>query len=105
HDAGVVDEDVEGGEVGGDFGGEGFNRGRIFDIEREGSHAGVGGDGLIEHGLTAAGNDDLVALLVEGLGEAAADAGSAAGDEDGVARSVHAIAPVWNLVVRWTEVG
>ena len=39
---------------------------------------------FVEHGLTAAGDDDLVALLVECLCEAAADAGSAAGDEDGV---------------------
>ena len=35
--------------------------------------------------LAAAGDDDLVAERVEGFGEAAADAGAAAGDEDGVA--------------------
>ena len=54
-------------------------------------------------GLAAAGDDDLVALLVEGFGEAAADAGTAAGDEDGVSCGVHASAPV--CLGDWTEVG
>ena len=40
--------DVEGGEVGGDLGGEGTNGGWVFDVEREGLHAGVGGGGFVE---------------------------------------------------------
>ncbi len=64
-------------------------------------HAGVGSDGLVDRGLAAASDDDLVALLVEGFGEAAADAGSAASDENGVAGRVHAIAPVCKLTDVW----
>ena len=101
HDAGVVDDDVERGEVGGNFCGEGFDRGRIFDVEREGLHAGIGGDRLVEHGLTAACDNDLVALLVEGFSEAAADAGSAAGDEDGVSAGIHGVL----LIGGSTEIG
>ena len=42
----------------------------------------------------AAGDDHLIAAVVEGFGQAAADAGSAAGDEDRVAREFHVIAPL-----------
>jgi hypothetical protein len=39
--------------------------------------------------VAAAGDDDLVAALVESLGETMADAGSTAGDEDGVVCELH----------------
>jgi hypothetical protein len=39
--------------------------------------------------LPAASDDDFVAEGVEGLCEAAADSGAAAGDENGVSRGVH----------------
>jgi hypothetical protein len=89
HDAGVVDDDVERGEVCYEFLGEGADAGGVFDVEDRGGHAGVGGDGFVENLFAAACDDDFVAELVEGLREAAADAGTAAGDEDGVAGGFH----------------
>jgi hypothetical protein len=41
--------------------------------------------------LPATGDDDFVAELVEGLCEAAADAGAAAGDEDRVSGGFHGV--------------
>jgi len=79
-----MNDDVECGEVGGEFLGEGADAGGVFDIEDGGGHARVGGDGVVEYVLAAAGYDDFVAERVEGLCEAATDTGAAAGDEDGV---------------------
>src|SRR4051794_9320786 len=59
-------------------------------FELDCDHARVGGDNLIEFGAPAAGNDHLVAALVERLGEPSSDSRSAAGDEDGVACEFHA---------------
>jgi len=39
HDAGVVDDGVEGGEVGDEFGGEGADAGCVLDVEDGGGHA------------------------------------------------------------------
>ena len=66
-----------------------LNAGEVGDIEFNRFHAWIGSDNFIEQRLAAAGDDDLVAALVERLGEAAADAGGAAGDEDGVVREFH----------------
>jgi hypothetical protein len=38
---------------------------------------------------TAEGDDDLIALCVEGFGKRAADAGAAAGNQNGVAGNIH----------------
>ncbi len=93
HDAGVVDDDVEGGVVGGELRGDAADVGGVFDVEdrwrtcrgwRRWSRRGL---------LAAAGDDDFVAELVEGLCEAAADTGAAAGDEDGVAGDFHRGSP------------
>ena len=65
--------------------------GGVFDVEGDGGHAGIGGGGLVEDLLAAAGDDDFVAELVEGFCEAAADAGAAAGDEDGVSGGFHLV--------------
>jgi hypothetical protein len=89
HDAGVMDDDVERREVGGELLGEGADAGGVFDVQGGGGHAWVGGYGLVEDLLAATGDDDFVAELVEGLGEAAADAGAAAGDKDGVSGGFH----------------
>jgi DNA-binding HxlR family transcriptional regulator len=89
HDAGVVDDDVKRGVVGGELLGEGADAGGVFDVEDGGGHAGVGCDGLVEDLLAAAGDDDLVAEFMEGLCDAAADARAAAGDEDGVSGGFH----------------
>ena len=91
HDSGVVDEDVEGGELGSCVGGEGADGGGVFDVEGEGLHAGVCGNGSVEDMLASAGDDDLVAEGEEGFCESAADSGAAAGDEDGVAGKVHGV--------------
>ena len=61
HDACVVNDDVEGGEVGGEFLGEGTDADRVFDVEDCGGHGGVGGDGIVEDLFAAAGDDDFVA--------------------------------------------
>jgi len=61
HDAGVVDDGVEGGEVGDELGGEGADACGVFDVEYGRGHAGVGGDGLVEDLLAAAGDDDVIA--------------------------------------------
>jgi len=89
HDAGIVDEDVERRELGGGLGSEVANGSGVFDVEGEGLHAGIGGGGFVEGMLAAAGDDDLVAEGVESFGKSAANAGAAAGDEDGVAGEVH----------------
>jgi hypothetical protein len=93
HDAGVVDDDVERREVGGEFLSECLDGGGIFDVESGRGDAGVGLGGLVEDLLTTAGDDDFIAELVECLCEAAADAGAAAGDEDGVATGFHESSP------------
>lgn len=80
HDAGVVDDDVEGGELGGELGRERADSGGILDVEDESGYAGIGADDFLKHGRTAARNDDAVAAGVEGLGEGAADTGAASGD-------------------------
>lgn len=89
HDAGVVDDNVEAGEVGDQLCGEGANAVGVFDVEDRGGHAWVGGGGFVKELLTAAGDDDFISQLVEGLREAAADARAAAGDENTVAGDFH----------------
>ena len=60
HDAGVVDHDVEGGEVGDELCGKGANAGGVFDVEDCGGHAWIGGGGFVQDLLTAAGDDDFI---------------------------------------------
>jgi hypothetical protein len=73
HDAGIVDEHIERGKLGGDLSGKGFYGFRPLDIEREGPHSRVSGGGFIERGLAAAGDDYVVSKRVKGLSKAAAD--------------------------------
>lgn len=91
HDAGIVDDSIEGGVGCDEFGGGALDVGGIFDVELDGGHAGIGGGGFVERLLAAASDDDFVAEGVEGFGEGAADAGASSGDEDGVAGRVHAV--------------
>jgi hypothetical protein len=91
HDAGVVDEHVEGGEIGCCLGGKGADGGGVFDVEVERLHAGVGGSGRVERLPAASGDDDLVAEGVKRFSQSAANAGAAAGDEDGVAGGIHGV--------------
>jgi hypothetical protein len=44
---------------------------------------------LIEQGLTATGDDDLISTLMKCLGKSAADAASAAGYQDGITCEIH----------------
>lgn len=62
---------------------------RVRRIHHHRGHAGIGGRHLVEHGLAPAGNDDPVAGLVKGLRQSTTDAGTAAGDENGIARDFH----------------
>lgn len=89
HDACVEDDNIYGGKVGGELPGEGRDRCRIFNVESYRRNTGIGFGGLVEELLPAAGDDDFVAEFVEGLGEPAADARTAAGDEDRVASRFH----------------
>jgi hypothetical protein len=91
HHPGVVDHHVEGGVLGDQRLRHLLDLRRVGDVEFDGVHAGVGADDLVQQGLASAGDDDLVAQAVEGLGQAAADAGSAAGDEQGVASQLHGV--------------
>jgi hypothetical protein len=91
HDAGIVDQDVETGMLGDQLRRHGIDARRIGDVEFDRLHAGIGGDHFVQIGATASGDDHLVAELVEGLGEPASNARTAAGDEDGVACEFHGL--------------
>jgi hypothetical protein len=95
HDAGVVNDDVEGGEVRGEFLREGADACGVLDVEDCGGNAWVGGGGFVEDLFAASGDDNFVAEFVEGFREPAADAGAAAGDEDGVAGGFHGRSFSW----------
>src|SRR5713226_4422006 len=95
HDAGVVDQHVELRVLRDEPAGDGGNAGRVFDVQLDPSHAWVCLGDLGEVPLSPAGYDYLIAALVEGLGQAAADARSAAGDEDRVAREFHVFGPLF----------
>ena len=89
HDAGVVEQHIERGESGGQLVDHAGDAGGIFDVEDDGLDAGIGGGDGVERALPAAGDDDLVAQLVQRLGQRLADAGTAAGKEDSVAGELH----------------
>ena len=68
---------------------EGWEAVEVLHVEDGRLHAGIGGGDFVEQRFAAAGDDDVIALFVESFGESAADAGAAAGDEDGVPFDVH----------------
>jgi hypothetical protein len=76
HDACVIDKDIQTGECGNHAGCETENNRLFFNIELESIHAGVAGDGLIEHGLAPPGDNHLIAKGMEGLCQSAADTGT-----------------------------
>ena len=88
-DAGVIDHDVQGGMADCYFRDESADGGGVSDIERDGCHPRIGGRHFLQGLLTPAGDDDLVAERMKGLRQAAADAGAAAGDENGVVGEFH----------------
>ncbi|MNT91729.1 hypothetical protein D3C72_2328780 [compost metagenome] len=67
----------------------GLDAGRVVDVELDGGHAGVGVERLLQSFLAPSRDDHLIAQLVEGFGQAPADAGAAASDEDRVASHAH----------------
>ena len=93
HDAGIVEEDVEARIVPGKLGRRAIDAGRIGDVEFDRRHARIGGEDFVEMATPTARDDHLIVLLVERLGQSAADPGTAAGDEDGVAGEFHDMAP------------
>ena len=85
HDAGIVDEHVHIGVLGDQLVGGAVDAGRIADVQFDRRQTWIGLDHGIEMAAATARDDQLVAALVQCLGERAADAGASASDEDGVA--------------------
>ena len=77
----------------GSTGGEFANERQRLDVEGYGLNAGLRRC-CIERLLAPAGNDYLVAQLVQFLSESPANATSPAGDEDGVASKLHVVSPI-----------
>ena len=71
-DSGIIDKNVEFRELFPDASREGIDGARIFNVELHAAHTGVGGGDLVEENLTATGDDDLIAALMENLGKGAA---------------------------------
>ncbi len=84
HDAGVVDQYVQLRVFGDEPGCDGLNALWISDVELDRFDPRVGGNDCIEMSFTPPRNNDFVSALMERFGEGAADAGAAAGDEDGI---------------------
>jgi hypothetical protein len=93
HNAGIVNDDVEGREIALDLLRKAADRVAVLDIERRALHSRIGRNRLVERRLAAARDDDLVALGVKSLGECAADAGAAAGNQDRIATCLHVASP------------
>ena len=70
-----------------------INTGRIGDVQFDGFHAGVGCDHGIEVTTPPAGNDDLVAQLMQRFGKSATDTRTAAGNKHSVASEFHGSFP------------
>jgi AcrR family transcriptional regulator len=79
-----------------------LNRFRFFDIQKDGDHAGVVPGGLVQDVFTPPRDDDFIAERVEGFGEASANAGTAARDQNGITSEFHAALKVdnENIVVK-----
>ncbi len=76
--------------MGGDHAaGEGGDVSLVGHVDGITGHAGIGSDDLVQRRLAASGNDHLIAALVKRFGQAPADAGAAASDENGIARGLH----------------
>ena len=88
-DSGIVDKNVEFGELFPDAGCERIDGARIFNVELHAVHAGVGGGDFVEQSLAAAGDDDPVAAFMENLGKCTTDTAGPASDEHGVASWTH----------------
>ena len=94
HDAGIVDDDVERWILGRQPRRQGLDAADVIDVELQRPHAGILRHDAFELRPAAAGDDDLVAERVKRFGQPAADAGAAAGDQNGVAGHVHGGAPL-----------
>ena len=104
HDPGHGDEHVQLGESGEDLGCGGGDRVRVGGVDDDGLDTGVVGGDLLEQFGTPPADDHLVAGGLKPVREAQADAGSAAGDEDGVVVDVHAVAFGLVVVIRRASV-
>ncbi len=92
--AGVVDQHVEAGGFDSQFLGQTGQRGGVVDVQLHRLEAGLGqGTHVV---LLARAGPDPVAGALEGVGEGAADAAGAAGDEgDGLAHGQRSLAGSW----------
>ena len=91
HDACVIDHDIQRGMAFNHLRRERTDIFGIINIERDRRHPGIGVGSFIEDLLTSAGDDDLVAQGVKSFGEAPPDAGTAAGDKNGVFSEFHSM--------------
>jgi hypothetical protein len=88
-DAGVGEEYVQLGKAVAQLSGQPRQRSRVVDIDLQADQARSGGGDVVEQGLAAAGDYDVIAAVVQGFGQGAADAAGAARDENGVAGEFH----------------
>ena len=89
HDPGVVDDDVQIWMVRDHLGHDARNAHRVGHIQLHSMHPGVSRCDRVQRRGPPPGDDDLVAPLVQFLGQAAPDAGAPAGDQDRVAAELH----------------
>jgi hypothetical protein len=91
--AGIVDKYVKLRELLPDARSEGIDGVLLLDVELHAVRSGIGRGDLVEHILTATGDNQLVAAFMEGLGEGAANAAGTASDEGRVASWKHSFSP------------
>jgi hypothetical protein len=91
HDAGIVEQHIQPGKILGQLRRHRLDLLRVLDVQFHAVHARVGLGHLVQQGFAPAADDDLVAEPMKGFGDAAADAGCASGDEDGVAAGFHGV--------------
>jgi hypothetical protein len=89
HDAGAVDDGVEGWQIVDQLDGKGANANGILDVKDGGGHTRVRGDGVVEELFATVSDDDLGAEFMEGFREAATYTGAAARDKDRVISAIH----------------
>jgi hypothetical protein len=79
----------------GDLFGECRHAGLVANVQLQRLHAGIGCRDFVQCLPPPTRDDHLVAELVEGFSEAAADPRSAARDQNGIVRDLHRVSPGW----------
>ena len=89
HNSRIINQDIQLGMVGGNLLGKGRNGIGILDVECDGGHAGIGVCGFVQDLLATSGDNDFIAESIKSFGEATANAGTAARDENGIVSKLH----------------